>query len=149
MQAKLLKAIKSEETYKNLALIAYIGMLMLNSVFYRLSGFLGVEGFQWLSAMVPVFLLLIAFILSDREKKRLFIPFAVFYLVFLLYVLLSWLYNPQNHYWFFESSRGLLNQVIRPDSGLYVMLFLSVFPDHEADVEERIIKCLSLGVWLI
>ncbi|NLC26517.1 MAG: polysaccharide deacetylase family protein [Fastidiosipila sp.] len=149
MQGKLLNAVKNEESYKNIALVAYIGMLMLNSVFFRIAGFLGIGGFQWLSAMVPVLFLFIAFLISDKKKKKLYLPFAKFYICFLIYAILSYLFNPQNHYWFFESSRGVLNQVIRPDSGLYALLFLSVFPSDEEDVEERIVKYMTLGVWLI
>ena len=146
MQKSIRQHLANKHTYLKLALIAYVGMVMLDSIFFRVAKILHVESFQWMSAIFPLVLLLVYLLMGDRTDWRKLIPFGIFYAVFLLYATLSYLHFPQHHYWFFESSRGVVERVIRPDSGMYAILFLTMFDDDEF---RDVIRTITVGVWLI
>ena len=137
--------LKDKYTYLGLALILYLGNAIVKSILFRISKAFPVFDPVLLSSIIPLLFLIIFFIMGDKEDFKRLKFFGIIMGLILLTFLITYMLNPQYYYWYFINPRGL-KLVLRPDSGIYIILFMSLF---KKDEEDKLIKYFTLGVWIL
>ena len=137
--------LKDKYTYLGLALILYLGNAIVKSILFRISKAFPVFDPVLLSSIIPLLFLIIFFIMVDKEDFKRLKFFGIIMGLILLTFLITYMLNPQYYYWYFINPRGL-KLVLRPDSGIYIILFMSLF---KKDEEDKLIKYFTLGVWIL
>ncbi len=134
------KFLTDKNIYAGLALATYLGANLIKSFLFRFMGLFNLPGFLVVSNMIPMVLALISILLGDKKRLK---PFAVFMFGLGIALSLTYLYNPDYYYWYFEADRGVVKYLLRPESGIYVILFISLIDDFKA-----LIAFTELGAWL-
>ncbi len=142
----LIKTVKDKNTFLGLALACYVADVALDAFSYRFAKIIDFMPFEWFSALIPVFFLSIYFLLGSKENFARLKPFLAFILSLSFILIITYLIRPEYKYWYFEYERGVLNTLLRPDSGIFAILYFSIF---KKDEKRLMLDYLSLGVWAI
>ena len=134
------KLLTNKNFYAGLALSTYLGANLIKSFLFRFMGLLHIPGFVLVSNLIPLVFALVSIMMGDKKRLK---TFAIFMFGLCLALALSYLYNPDYYYWYFKADRGVVKYLLRPDSGIYIILFISLIDDIKA-----LIAFTELGAWL-